>query len=285
MILDLTKFTDYIPTAIGTKTEELQAFQNFAELLLQRDILGDTLYEFLDKSPDETADKSILFLCRSLLANRIYYDAIPFRDVIQTDNGFAIVSNANQAPASKERVAALRTQTKISYNQYIDAVILVISRTESYRSKWIGTDAHAQITDCIFYTAKEFNGDIDGIIREDFLKKKPEIISVQNALVSKTISMDLLTSLLEKKASGIILSVKESFVFRQIQMITRLYFSTEEAAHQNMYNMVDQLSTYLDENLTDFPSYAESKEYARKIAPKVENTQTNPMFFGAMGRK
>lgn len=284
MILDLTKFSEYIPSAIGTDSNEIASFRDFAELRLKEDILGAALYDYLNTSTSE-ADKTVQDLCSNALAHRTYYDSIPFRDVIQTTNGFAIVSNANQAPASKERVAAVRAQAKTMFSKYIDAVILLVETTETYRTKWIGTLAHAKITDCIFYTAFEFNGDTEGIERDVFLKKKPEIISLQNALIAKTISRDLLAHLLTNRAAGTPFSVKETSIFSQVQTIARLYFSEEESSINNMHNMVEQLSSYLDDNMTDFPAYASSKEYAAKIAPKYENTLEKPMFFGPVGAK
>lgn len=57
---------------------------------------------------EATVPDTLTGTIKSYVANMSYWKAVPNLDLILTPNGFGIVSNDNVAPASKERVAALR---------------------------------------------------------------------------------------------------------------------------------------------------------------------------------
>lgn len=281
-ILKLTEFTTLIPTAKGTKIDTLKPYADTAEFALQTELIGSVLYTSLESATGDEY-KNILYLVNMYLANRAYYEAIPYVDLIQTDHGFAVASNNNIAPASKDRVAALRAQVKKTMDSYADAIITLISSVDAYRVLWTGSQAFENITACVFYTTSELNEGWSNKQREEFLMLKPEIIALQNTTIAKVISADLLASLLDKRASGTAFSVKEKLVFAQIKHILRLHFVDENkknTAQSAIRPLIEQLSTYLDDNLDDFPLYKNSKEYALKTSPNLANTKDSSIFFG-----
>lgn len=64
------------------------------------------------------------------------FAALPHLDLILTDNGFAVVSNSNLAPASRERVAALRERLRLERSDARDLLLLALCKLPS----WRGTD-------------------------------------------------------------------------------------------------------------------------------------------------
>lgn len=57
------------------------------------------------------------------ICSRAAYNAMPHLDLVLTPTGFGIVSNQNTAPASKERVGALREQLRIDASEMEDDVM------------------------------------------------------------------------------------------------------------------------------------------------------------------
>lgn len=76
---------------------------------------------------DDVKDAAEAFVCYSAS-----YEAIPALDLIATPNGFAVVSNQNLAPASKERVAALREAYRQSKSRYTSGLIVLLTRIPDY---------------------------------------------------------------------------------------------------------------------------------------------------------
>lgn len=76
---------------------------------------------------DDVKDAAEAFVCYSAS-----YEAIPALDLIATPNGFAVVNNQNLAPASKERVAALRESYRQSKSRYVSSLIVLLTRFPDY---------------------------------------------------------------------------------------------------------------------------------------------------------
>lgn len=76
---------------------------------------------------DDVKDAAEAFVCYTAA-----YEAIPALDLIATPNGFAVVSNQNLAPASKERVAALRESYRQSKSRYTSGLIVLLTRFPDY---------------------------------------------------------------------------------------------------------------------------------------------------------
>lgn len=100
------------------------------------------------------ADKSLSALHASLAAvaaHRALADAIPSLDLVQTVNGFAVVSNQNLAPASRDRVdrliAAHRSQCDTAISALIPQLAAVAEwrdtpQCDYFRSTLFPTPAH-----------------------------------------------------------------------------------------------------------------------------------------------
>jgi len=105
LISTIEQFVEVIPTAAGTEFKAIQPFLNESENQLVGLFIGEDLFSYVTSQQTDSRLKSIFV---RLLCLQAYENAIPFADLIQTPNGFGIVSNSNMAPASKERVERLR---------------------------------------------------------------------------------------------------------------------------------------------------------------------------------
>ena len=75
-------------------------------------------------------------LAASVIANEAFRRSIPSLDLILTPNGFGIVSNANAAPASKERVERLVSSLRELRDKAIDALLKVLRED----TDWLASD-------------------------------------------------------------------------------------------------------------------------------------------------
>lgn len=75
----------------------------------------------------------LLRACRAAVAHRALADAIPSLDLVQTVNGFAVVSNQNLAPASRDRVDRLIAAHRSQCDSAISAIIPLLADAHAWR--------------------------------------------------------------------------------------------------------------------------------------------------------
>lgn len=75
----------------------------------------------------------LLRACRAAVAHRALADAIPSLDLVQTVNGFAVVSNQNLAPASRDRVDRLIAAHRSQCDSAISALIPLLADAHAWR--------------------------------------------------------------------------------------------------------------------------------------------------------
>jgi hypothetical protein len=293
MILnEIEKFTDFIPTAAGSDLNELKPFVEEAEFWLKNELLGYPLYyriqQFSENPPegvfdntfDYTMDESIapsdiLKTAQLVVCLKAYASAVPFVDLIQTPNGFAVVSNTNQAPASKERVERLIEWIDKRLDNALDNLILFAFCYSEFRGLWkqekMLYDRHTEI---VFLTSGElrrYSGNKTAGFK-DLEACHPAVLYLQSEL-AKHISAAYLDELLEKRRN-VLLNESDRYVFRSVQSIIGLMLQKEPH-----YHLVENLINYLLKYPDRFPTYLSSQEYTLKTAPKYENKKHDSTFF------
>ena len=100
----------YIPNVIQTINGEQTLFEKLssqieeAELWAAESFTGETLFNEIAKEPEGNVLRRMMAI---IVCNHAFMQDIPSLDLVLTPNGFGIVSNANIAPASKDRVERL----------------------------------------------------------------------------------------------------------------------------------------------------------------------------------
>ena len=126
---------------------------------------------------DDVKDAAEAFVCYSAS-----YEAIPALDLIATPNGFAVVSNQNLAPASKERVAALRESYRQSKSRYTHGLIVLLTRFTDYvlPAALASLPLLPTASKCrdfgIYYKGVSFFGD------EEYAKVRPHLVEAEHRL-------------------------------------------------------------------------------------------------------
>jgi len=272
LITNIDDFVKSIPTAIGSKWTDLEPFCNSADATIKALLVGTNLYDYIEALEDGEDLKTTL--C-NLIAFQLYKNAIPFVDLIQTNNGFAVISNSNQAPASKERVERLILWCEQNIDLHTDLLIMQIMSSEAALAEWTKFKGFKTLTNCIFLTGIDFASYSKYSTRADFLKMKPSILATQKNDLSERLSIDYVAELIDQIRKNTLTELNEQVV-DSCKLVLAKYVEKEEHEAEEL---LTQIVVMMEKTLTDYPTYAASAEYALKIAPKYQNKATDPTFF------
>lgn len=137
-------------------------------------------------------DSPILNPLSAIVAHQALADAIPSLDLVQTVNGFAVVSNQNLAPASKERVERLIASQEAQRDASINALLPLLAKVGGWRNT----------AQCEFFRATLFPT-LDSIrplasgtaTWERFQELRPAIAVAEDRLAAEYISPELMQRL------------------------------------------------------------------------------------------
>lgn len=279
MIIDtLDKFVAAVPTADKTEFTAIKPYLEEADADVIESIIGIDLYNYVSNLSD---DDRIKITLRNLIACDAYARAIPFADLIQTPNGFAVVNNSNMAPASKERVERLIAQCHRTVDICTDLIIIQVLSIPQARTEWVKFQGFNSLTDCLILTGKDwsnFSGQLNSG-RRDFIKIKPLLLDYQKTIIEPAISKDYVAALITKIRTGTLSATVDCEVVNACKLILSALFNkrNDEA---KMY--LDKLIYSIESKIDDFPVYKASVEYALRTSANYENKMDDPTFFFAI---
>jgi len=274
ILTTINQFTEIVPTAVGVDNfADLKPYTESAELWLKTNVLGKDLFATIDG--EDFADEDLRKLCRNVIANHAYWDAIPFLDVVHTNSGFAVISGNNKVPASKERVERLREQCIIRRDNEVENLISFLEQTAAYHDEWKGSPTYSVLSDCLIQTARElelyanWNG-----TRKDFLKLRPKLIQETISKIEPVFSRDYIEELIEKQRDNDV-SADDSRVLVLLKQALGCIID----GNQNIAEAIaaDALR-YIDANEAQFATYFASSEFAARNTPGYTNETDSPIF-------
>ena len=274
IIENIDDFIKSIPTAEGTKFESIQPFIISSDSEIKTMFVGSDLYVYIEALEDTDSIKTNF---QNLIAFTAYQNAIPFVDLVQTDNGFAVVSNSNLAPASKERVERLLQWCKQSIDKTTDLLIMQFIASPTALAEWKKCSRFNNLTNCFFFTGIDFANyaKTDNGSRADFLKAKGTLLTAQKNELTERLSVNYITQLVEYNRSNL-LTEKDAYVVDVCKLaLAKFYEDNEKEAYELLTNLI----VLIEKDLDNYPIYKSSAEYALKISPKYENKQSDPTFF------
>lgn len=276
MIIDtIDKFVDAVPTAGGTEYSAIRPFLEEADADVIDTLIGMNLYSLIEGLEDNNRTKIIL---RNLIACDAYARAIPFVDLLQTNNGFAVVNSSNMAPASKERVERLITQCKRTVYSCADILISQVMQGSQARTEWAKFILFNELTNCLFLTGKEWANYSEQLstTREDYIKVKPQLLSLQNTIIAQAISKNYLSYLIEKIRTGALSNEKDIEIINSCKIILgNLVSKNNDTARNNISKLIYTIESDID----NYPVYKASPEYLLKSKSNFENSMDSPVFF------
>ncbi len=275
LINNIEEFVKCIPTASGSEWDALLPYVETAQMDMTLNLLGAELNTALIALDATNTTRQVA--CK-LLAVAAYHTAIPFVDLSQTANGFAVVSNSNLAPASKERVERLITWCEMQIDKLTDMLISLIYNDAACLAKWKLHAEFANITDCLFLTGSEFAYYArikESAKRTIFLQEKAQLKIWLHNVIAPVVSEAYLAQLIERNATKTVASGDVNIISNIKLALAALWNNDNEAATRTLNN----IGTVLDNNLATYSIYATSDEYRLKHAVRDVNKADHPTFF------
>jgi len=284
------KFAQYIPKAAGTEHDAMKTFLEEAEIWLKTEVLGYPLYYYIDgisgNIPESTFDGTFDYIfdesippsdvvraAEVVICLKAYLSAIPFVDLIQTPNGFAVVSNSNQAPASKERVERLIEFVKFRLSDNLDFLITFIFSYSSFRELWKKHELFERYTEIVYLTGKELMKFANTKVTFETLDSTRTLILQLQDDLSKYISPEYMKALF-KKFRNCDMSAWDKNVRLKLQVLVGLMLQKQET-----YPMIEKLVNFMVKNIDKFPDFETSQTYKLKLEPKYKNRKSDTIFF------
>jgi hypothetical protein len=276
----LEQFKAVIPTAASLdEFSDIEVYIKSAEMWIKSQLLGKDLYnqvnDSVESSSGETTDEDLLNLCRSVIANHAYWDAIPFLDLTHTNQGFGVVSANNLVPASKERVERLREQCLIRRDTEAELLIEYLEEHTEYHDLWKGSPAYTILSECLIRTAAELKQYSQWTgTRKDFLQLQPKLLQETMMRIEPVFSKDYVGDLIElQRDDDLTLDDKKVLVLLK-SVLGCLATGNIEAAEK----IASDALRYMDANPESFESYFKSDEHAARIAAGYVNTAESTIF-------
>lgn len=280
LIPDIETFVRFIPTAGGynpdpelSNYDTVLPFLQEAEIYLRQELLGSDLVDYITASSDESLKDAL----RRIIAINAYHAAIPFVDLIQTPNGFAVVSNANQAPASAERVKRLLEWLRVRLSEAVDRIIVTISTDAALTAEWKKSENYLRYTECLFMTASSLQryGKREAV-RDDLDELHPSLMSYQEDM-GKMVSFEYIAHLIDLRRNPPAAFTPEDIqVFKSLQVILGLYVKGE---HANAALLLSSLVNTMVRDIANYPVYEASQAYRIKISEIYQNRKEDKAFF------
>jgi len=275
LINTIEDFVECIPTASGTEWDVIKPHLETAQIDLTLNLLGSDLITALTAL--QVSDISRI-VANKLLAVTAYHGAIPFVDVVQTANGFAVVSNSNLAPASKERVERLIAWCEEQIDKLTDLLIKLVMGKAELLAKWTLFAEFKELVNCFFVTGKDFaqfTNNTEKLLRKELLNHKAKLLVWQENVIAPVISKNYLNQLIDEIRSQSFTPASTNIIGNCKVVLSALVAGNTEEANI----LLGKVSNLLDANLTTYTAYANSEEYALKNAIRDANKAEHSTFF------
>lgn len=270
------QFVTYVPTANNAEWLDMETHRDSAERWLKNEILGNVLYKdiLIELNSPEFVD--VVDCCRKIISLDAYQRAIPFLDVVQTANGFGVISNPNCAPASRDRVNRLLSEVLKQRDEEIEVLLDLLEDTPVLHDAWKGSNTYSIISECWIWTARElkrlcqWNGS-----REDFLKLKPVLLLTMYNNLGRWVGREFVDELVEQQRDGELLPANK-VVLDLLKVVLANYVVDNV---KDADKLRDEVITLMDNNVNDYPTYASSAMYRLRSSKETVNEKDSPVFF------
>lgn len=276
------QYNDFVQCCPAAQMPDPSVFENIGAQIQKwkdwaRDLATPDIYDGLDNLDAEpiTEDYDRLVRLRrnlvGLVCSMAFWDAIPQLDLVLTATGFGVVNNANVAPASAERVLALRTQMRRQGLQYLEEALVVLRMFDvPKKSKLCG-----RFFRTLFWKAEHMH--VFGIPNptfDDLAAKMPQIESAHIHL-AKIISPEQMVALIRAEASASSTAL-QSILIGMCRVLC-VYATGTDPALFNTQRL--SILGFMEDHLMEFPEYRDSDTYKAIHFQRYENSAEDPCFF------
>lgn len=265
MLISQPSFEQYVPAFRDSQPNTFEAVRPMMEhfLSVANDQMG---------VPEDYANQPLL---EAYVYKNAAAESIPSLDLILTDSGFAVVSNQNLAPASRERVAALLNSLRRQASDARDLLILDLCKTN-----WVSSQQCTLLRTTLLWCpmlARRYGIAInENDPQGDFLLHLPAIEQASEMatnIIGQPL-MDFLIANQDEHTGGTAYALVRENTRKYMAAVVQKNRRATEAMRQNLLRM-------LEREADDLPQYKESSTYRAAHAQGYENKPEDPTFFFA----
>lgn len=321
LVTNVATIKKYAPNMTTVDFELLESFIDVAEKNEIVPIIGQDLYNVLNGasgSGDEADYSKLLPYIQRPVVYFALAKAVPILDVKLTPNGFAITSDGNLAPASKDRVSAFREGVEEAAYDGIESLLAYLFENKEDFPEYSATTVRNHLINNAVDLDSYFNTHRS---RRLFMKIEPMISRVEIFDIAAEISKDMLDDIIAKnktdsltsaynniindlKAATAYLAISYSITSMssdiQFNKIVRRYTigQSSYSSEQQLLQLKDQFhqmgvqhlmkaKVYVIDNVDDFALYKASDLYLEtesEVPPAFKNSSDyNTFTFGGYG--
>ena len=232
------------------------------EVYLQK--VEDSILKEYNLSTSNAQDATLAPLLEAYVCKRTAYEALPHLDLILTANGFAVTSNQNLSPASRQRVEELRERLRREKSDARDALMEGLATASLYApGNLIWNPSLARR-----YGIRTKDG--KQVYEEEMQLVQPDIDAAQHKcamMVSEEQMEELVT-------------MQETMFYNDLTDLCRRFMaSLIKGNAQNIKVMAKQLQGYLNTHADELPTYRASSKYEADHFQPYENKRDDACFF------
>jgi hypothetical protein len=285
IVKDIQTFKKYVPTVDTAPFEKILPHLIAANGYLERELLGTVLYSELESVG---FPEVLLLMCERVVALRAYERAIPFLDLRQTEQGFAVISTDGLVPASKDRVKALTDACRADGDASEDNLLSFLeSLSGPLKDDWLGSDVCTYLTDTYISTFREFkrympvqSSEYPAVFPSNSFEFRGLWGSMRNAIrfkiepdISHELSMQLMSEIREKSLTAVNVRIVEPVRFALVAFALGIKGKGSE--------YMGQVLTILRDNPDDYPLWKNSS-VGEAVINRLNTKNDGSIFWGAI---
>jgi len=272
LVTTIARMKELIPVIVGNDFSKYETFVKEAREWLKHELIGSELYNKLGVEGNSVLKE----YCENVVANKAYLNGLPFFDLIETESGFAVTRTETKAPASPERVKALKEGIEKWLSDAIERLLEYLEESIQYHEDWKGSETFTLLTETYIHTLKEFRryAPFSGT-RLDFVAKLPAMLDVIHLKIEPVISPELSDEIIEQLRDGDITDLNKS-ILRNLRFAFANYVAgNDEVAHTYLV----RIRKVLHKTPDSYPAFKDSELYANIQATVItKNTDEKTIF-------
>ena len=228
---------------------------------------------------DATLPDHVAATLATAICLRAAYNAVPQMDLVLTPTGFGIVSNQNTAPASRERVDALRLQLRRDACQLEDHVLSYIAATDMMTLRRSRANSLLWTPSlCTLYGIRTPEG--GEVLREEF-DAMATALHAASARVVDVISPELYAALVKRQyaADADLTPDTTPAAYGEALTMARRLMAAHVMHGPGIADHTRHLINYIEAHADQLDEYRLSPTYQARHTTQYENKQTDPSFF------
>lgn len=240
------------------------------------------MQQYLDKArnvikiPEDYAGDALV---EAYVYRQAAWQALPHLDLVLTDNGFAVVSNNNLAPASRDRVAALHERLREEKADARDLLLMDLCRITAWRDTEACRRLRSSLLWCPMLLRRYGVTAADGrqVFEREYNALLPQVLAAGEE-AARIVSLEQMQWLLEHQdecdEDG------EPDLRSVLREMCRRFMAAVIADRKPaVRTLAAQIQDFLNRHANDLPEYAASSKFQADNFKPYENKKDDACFF------